>query len=166
MSFFEKKKELWKFLLRLVPLTLLFGYFWFAFLQVRYPVLIRPVASFFLELVGVDDWLLYIVLEHFTNLVPFASLVLASPGLVSNWKKTLTALFGGLAIIIAGHLLLSWVVFELNEAYGLSRAFYRVVVPLLLLNDTLPLLLWVAFYPRLPGRLLGLRIFGDQKIAK
>jgi len=157
-----RRKELWLFLLKLPVLTLGFGYIWFSGLQLIYPDLIDPIATPFFRLVGVTNWLLYLLLEHFTNLIPYIALVLASPGLIRNWRRTIYALFGGVAAIVLVHLLLSWLVFELNEAYGLSRAFYRVWVPAYLFNDALPFGLWLLFYPELPGRLFGLRIFGHK----
>lgn len=157
-----KRKDLWLFLAKLVPLTLALGYLWFSGLQVRYPYLIDPIATPFLEALGVRQWMLALVLEHFTNILPYVALVLASPGLIARWPRSLAALLGGLAIIVLGHLLLSWVVYELYIRYSLSKAFYRIIVPVYLVNDALPLVLWLIFFPGVPARLFGLRIFGHK----
>ncbi len=158
-----KRKDLWLFLLKLAILTLLFGYVWFAYFQAAYPHVIKPIATAFFQLVGVRRWLLTLVLEHFTNIVPYLALVLATPGLIVNRKKTLIALFGGLAIIVAVHLLLSWAVYELQVRYQLSETFYKFVVPMYLFNDALPLVLWLSFYPGVPGKLFGLKVFERQE---
>ena len=160
-----RKKQLWLFLAKLIPLTVLFGYLWLTGLQTRYPFLLDPIATPFFQLVGVKRWYLALVLEHFTNIVPYVALVLASPRLIRNWKRSLAALLGGVAVIVTGHLLMSWAVYHFHGLYGLSKAFYRIIVPIYLVNDALPLILWVLFYPKLPGELFGLRIF-DRNAAK
>jgi len=156
------RKELWLFLAKLVPLTLLLGYVWFRTVQRQYPDFVDVVADPFFRLVGVRRWWLALVIEHFTNIVPYLALVLASPDLIARWRRTLAALLGGGTALVLGHLLLSTAVYHLNEAYGLSKSFYRVIVPLYLVNDALPLILWFAFYPSLPGRLLGIRLFSAR----
>jgi len=154
-----KRKELWLFLAKLIPLTLLFGYIWLSGLQAKYPDLLDPIALPFFKLVGVRRWWLALVMEHFTNIVPYAALVLATPGLIERWRRALLALFGGLAIIVLAHLLLSTAVYYLEIEYRMSKAFYRFIVPMYLLNDSLPLVLWLAFYPAMPERLLGWKFF-------
>ena len=41
----------------------------------------------------------------------------------------------------------------------MSKAFYRFIVPMYIVNDALPLVLWLLFYPHMPERLLGWKIF-------
>ena len=154
-----KRKDLWLFLAKLIPLTVLFGWLWFSGWQKQYPYAIWPVAEPFLNFFGATKWWMALVVEHFTNLVPYVALVLATPGLIKRWKRGLAALFGGTAIIVLGHLLLSVAVFHLNEAYSLSKTFYRFIVPMYLVNDALPLILWLVFFPDMPERLFGLRLF-------
>ncbi len=156
------RKDLWLFLAKLVPLTLVLGYFWFAGLQEQYPYLMKPVAFPFFELVGVKSWRLALLMEHFTNIVPYIALILASPNLITNWKRSLIAFFGGLLIIVAVHLLLSWVVYYFSMKYSLSKTFYKILVPCYLVNDAMPLILWLAFYPKLPKKLFGFRWLEKQ----
>ena len=158
-----KRKELWLFLAKLTGLTLVFGYIWYAGLQERYPYILQPIAEPILTSLGVREWRLMLVLEHFTNIVPYLALVLASPRILAIWKKVVTALVIGTVVIVAGHIALSAAVYHLEQAYSLSKSFYRVIVPLYLINDALPLVLWLLFFPRLPGQLLGIELFGRKK---
>ncbi|HWR83097.1 MAG TPA: hypothetical protein VN285_07330 [Candidatus Deferrimicrobium sp.] len=151
------KKSLWPFLLKLLVFSLVLGYLWFSRYQKQYPYWIDGFADPFFKLIGVRQWWLALVIEHFTNLVPYLALVLASPGLVSKWKRSLIALVGGVAILIVGHLLLSSAVYFVNEKYALSKDAYRILVPMYIINDALPLALWIGFFPKLPGELFGLR---------
>ncbi len=151
------RKNLWLFLLKLLLFSLALGYLWFSRFQVQYPYWIDGIADPFFKLVGVRRWWLALVIDHFTNLVPYLALVLASPGLIDNWKRTLVSLFVGVAILVFGHLLLSWAVYYFNEKYSLSKGFYRYMVPLYIINDALPLVLWLGFFPKLPSRLFGLK---------
>ena len=151
------RKNLWLFLLKLLVFSLALGYLWFSRYQVQYPYWIDGFANPFFKLVGVKKWWLALVVEHFTNLVPYLALVLASPGFFKHWKRTLIALVGGVAILILGHLLLSWAVYYFNEQYSLSKSFYKIVVPMYIINDALPLALWLSFFPRLPSQLFGFR---------
>ena len=155
------KKDLWLFLLKLIPLTLVLGYFWFTNWQVRYPDWLDPIALPFFKLVGVRKWWLALVVEHFTNIIPYIALVLSVPDHIKEWKRGLLALFGGMAIIILGHLCLSWAVYYFNLDYGMSKSFYRIILPFYLLNDALPLILWLSFYPHMLSRLFGIKIFWE-----
>ena len=153
------RKSLWLFLLKLLVFSLALGYLWFSRYQVLYPYWIDGIADPFFKLVGVKKWWLALVVEHFTNLVPYLALVLASPGLFKHWKRTLIALVGGVAILILGHLLLSWAVYHFHVKYSLSKSFYKIVVPMYIINDALPLALWLSFFPRLPSELFGFKWF-------
>ncbi|MFH2048706.1 MAG: hypothetical protein ABIJ12_04595 [bacterium] len=98
------KKDLLIFLSKLIPLTLVLGYFWFTGWQVRYPDWLDPIALPFFRMVGVKRWWLALVVEHFTNIIPYIALVLSVPDHIKFWRRGLLALFGGCAIIILGHL--------------------------------------------------------------
>lgn len=149
------KKNLLIFLLKLVFFSTLLGYLWFWQLQALYPHLLAPAAMPFFKWVGVKKWLLSWVLDHFTNVVPYVALVLSTPGIIKGWKKFLAALFGGLIILAAVHIFLSWMVFYFSEQYHFSKAFFRRTFPLFLINDALPLMLWLLFYPKILTELFG-----------
>ncbi len=156
------RKNLWLFLLKLLVLTLVLGYLWFSRYQVQYPYWIDGIANKFFALLGVRKWWLALVVEHFTNLVPYIALVLASPGFLKHWKRTLIALVAGIAILILGHILLSCAVYHLHVKYSLSKSFYKIIVPLYIINDAMPLVLWLSFFPRLPSELFGFKWLGGK----
>ena len=147
------RKDLLRFLLKLLGFTLALGYVWFAGLQRAYPDLIEPVANWFFELAGVRRWWLVLTVEHFTNVVPYLALVLASPGFFTNWKRTLLALLGGLSALVLTHIVMSIAIYYIVEAYSMSRQAYRLIVPVYIINDALPLVLWLLLYPALVPRL-------------
>ncbi len=161
-----RKRDLWLFLAKLVPLTFILGYLWFFHWQIEYPFVIGYVAKPFFDLVGVEKWYMALLLDHFTNLIPFVALVLATPGLFLRWRRSLAVLAGGLAIILCCQLLLSWAVYELISRYVMSKMYYKLSLPLFLVNDALPLALWIAFYPQMPRRLFGLGLFAAEENAR
>lgn len=157
------KKDLLIFLFKLISLTLVLGYFWFTGWQVRYPDWLDPIAMPFFKLVGVKRWWLALVVEHFTNIIPYIALVLSVPDHFREWRRGLLALFGGCAVIILGHLILSWAVYYFNLDYGMSKSFYRIILPFYILNDALPFVLWIAFYPHMLTRLFGIKVFENDR---
>lgn len=124
------KRNLWLFLLKLAAVSLGLAYFWYSGWQRSYPDLIDPIATPVLTLLGVRRWWLALVVEHFTNIIPFIALVLATPGIVKGWKRTLVALVVGLSVLLIGHLLMSAAVYHLELKYSLSRSFYKFIVPI------------------------------------
>lgn len=151
-----KKKQLWLFLAKLVPLTLILGYLWFSGLQIEYPSLLKPLATPLFAITGVRKWWLALTVEHFTSLVPYIALVLSTPDLIKDWKRSLWALFGGVAIIVAGHLLMSVAIYHIMEQYAQIKTSYVLLVPVYLINDAFPLVLWLLFFPNCLGRLLAI----------
>ncbi len=160
------KKELWLFLGKLAVFTLILGYIWFKAAQRQYPDLIEPVAAVFFQLTGVRRWWLALVLEHYTNLVPYIALVLATPGLITNWKRSLIVLAGGLAILVLVHLAMAAAVYHLVAEYALSKTCYTYLVPIYLVNDALPLVLWILFYPRVLPELFRFSPFGERALRE
>ncbi len=154
------KRSLWLFLLKLLPATLLLGWLWFTRGQFAYPDLIEPMALPIFSLLGVKQWHLYLLAEHFTNLVPYIALVIATPGIVGQWKRFVFALFVGLAIIVLMHIVMSVAVYHVYEAYKMSENAFRIIVPIYLVNDALPLILWLAFFPKVLSELFGFIKFG------
>nr|MBN2278367.1 hypothetical protein [candidate division Zixibacteria bacterium] len=156
------KKDLWLFLLKLAFFSLALGLLWHFYLQTLYPHFLKPVAVPFFQWVGVKKWRLSLLLDHFSNLVPYTALVLATPGIIKEWKKTLLTFFGGLLILMIGHLLLSWADYYYWAKYGLTRGLFRNTFHFILLNDALPLGLWLLFYSRKLTGLFGFLKFGRK----
>lgn len=150
-----KKKERLLFLAKLVPLTLILGYLWYTYVQEEYPRLLEPVASAVFSLTGVRRWWLVLLMEHFTSLVPYLALVLSTMEPIKDWKRSLAALLGGVAIIIAGHLLMSIATYHIMDNFAATRTSYVLLVPVYLINDALPLVLWLLFYGSFFSRLIS-----------
>jgi len=140
------KRSLWLFLAKLAGVSLVLGYLWFIGWQTAYPHWITPIADPLFRLFGVTKWLLSVTLHHFTNIIPYLALVLATPGHVKAWKRGILALFGGTAVIVLGHILMSTAIFYIWQAHGFGKTAYRYIVPVYLINDALPLVLWIVFY--------------------
>jgi hypothetical protein len=158
------KKNLLPFLIKLLLISLVLGFLWFWKLQNLYPRLLWPVAVPFFQWVGVKKWLLSWVLNHFANIVPYLALVLATPRVLNNRKKLLAAILGGLLVLAIMHLFLSWMVYHYYEQYQFTKSFFRRTFPFFLINDALPLPLWLVFYPRIHKELFGF-IF-KKKVAE
>ncbi len=163
------KRNLWLFLLKLLPATLLLGWLWFTQCQHAYPYWIDPLATFFFKLFKVRTWHLALTAEHFTNLVPYLALLLATPGIIKHWRRSLLALFGGLVVIVLVHMFMSVAIYFIVEAYSMSKSAYRIIVPIYLVNDALPLILWLAFFPKVLSELFGFikwgRSGGDSAVT-
>jgi len=147
------KSGLIPFLLKLIFISLILGFLWFWKAQDAYPHLLSPVAIPFFQWVGVQKWLLSRVIDHFTNIVPYIALVLATPDAFKNWKRTIIVLLSGLIALAATHLLLSWVVYYYSAQYRFTKAYFRATFPFFLFVDALPLPLWLLFYPKVLPRL-------------
>jgi len=140
----------------------LLGWLWFAGLQRAYPDLIEPIAFPLFGLMGVREWHLYLLAEHFTNLVPYIALVIATPGIIRQWRRFVLALVVGLAIIILVHIFMSVAVYHVYEAYKMSENALRVIVPIYLVNDALPLILWLGCFPKALSDLFGFIKWGKH----
>lgn len=127
---------------------LLLGFVWQYRLADLYPHLLKPVAFPFFRLVGVEKWLLSRVSGQFISLMFFLALELASPRMFERWRRTLFNLACGVACIACGHLLLSWVVYEIEAAYPDSETRGLFVEPLWIVNTALPLVLWLLLHRR------------------
>ena len=159
------KRELWLFLAKLAFFSVVFGLLWFYFVQDAYPHILKPVVFPFFKWVGVTKWRLSILLDHFTNLIPYLALVCSTPGFFKNWKKTILALVVGLLILIIGHIALSWIDYHYYSQYGRTKPFFRRIFHFYLLNDALPLGLWLLFYPRVLPQLFSFVRFGKSAPA-
>ncbi|MFH2036231.1 MAG: hypothetical protein ABIJ45_07510 [Candidatus Zixiibacteriota bacterium] len=157
------KKEAKIFLLKIFISSFLLGYVWFAYAQNLYPHFLSPVAVPFFKLVGVTKWRLSLLLDHFTNLIPYIALVISTPDLIRNWKKSTMAFFGGLLILMICHLLLSWLDFYFWSQYQMSKSFFKSIFHFYLINDILPLALWLLFYPTILPQLFDFLKFGKKE---
>jgi hypothetical protein len=154
------KKEPWLFLIKLVVSSVVLGYLWFAFAQSAYPYFLKPVAIPFFQMVGVKTWRLTILIDHFSNIIPYIALIIATPGFIDNWKKSILTLLGGLIILMICHLLLSWLDYHFWAKYQTSKTFFRHIFHFYILNDALPFGLWILLYPRVLPQVFSFLRFG------
>jgi hypothetical protein len=85
--------------------------------------------------------------DIFNNLIPFISLMIITRGIL--FKKRLFWLVGGLLILIGWHMVLTEIVYFLNEKYTIdSQAYDKLSVPFFLFSETLPFILWIIFARR------------------
>lgn len=149
------KRNLWLFLLKLLITTLILGYFWTTGWKMAYPNWIKPIAQLFFDIFGVTKWNLSLTAEHFASWIPFIGLLVATPGLLRRWKHALVALFGGVAAIVLMHIVMSIAIFYIVSAFEMSQNAYRLLLPIYLVNDAMPLILWLAFFPTVLSELFG-----------
>lgn len=120
-----------------------------------YPNWIKPIAQLFFDIFGVTKWNLSLTAEHFASWIPFIGLLAATPGLLRRWKHALVALFGGVAAIVLMHIVMSIAIFYIVSAFEMSQNAYRLLLPIYLVNDAMPLILWLAFFPTVLSELFG-----------
>ena len=138
------KRKLLRFFLSLIVVSALLTWFWFDGLQVRYALLFKPMAQAAFRFFKIYRSGITLVIEHFTNLIPFIALSVSLPGVKIG--KRLVRLFLGLIILMAVHFFLIISVSKIYSAYQLSATAYKYMFPLLIINDALPLVLWFLFF--------------------
>jgi len=138
------KRNLLQFFLSLVVVSAVLTWFWFNGLQIRYALLFKPAAQSAFRLFDIHKSGVTIVIEHFTNLIPFIALTLALPKV--RLQKRLIRLVVGLLILAAVHFILIIAVSGVYSAHSLSETAYKYIFPMCTINDALPLVLWFLFF--------------------
>jgi hypothetical protein len=138
------KKNLLRFFLSLIAISVVVTWLWFQSLQIEYAKLFKAPAQFAFRQLGIPKSGLMLVLEHFTNLVPYIALCLSLP--TAPWKKRFTRLGLGLAILIVVHYIMLVAVSGVYSTYSLSPTAYKFLFPILTISDALPLVLWFLFF--------------------
>ncbi len=138
------KRKLLRFFLSLIIVSVVLTWFWFNGLQISYALLYKPMAQFAFRVLKIYKSGVTLVIEHFTNLIPFIALSVSLPGV--RIKKRLIRLFLGLIILMAVHFFLIIAVSKIYATYELSQTAYKYMFPLFMINDALPLALWFLFF--------------------
>lgn len=157
-----KNRERWLFLGKLVAGTIVLGLIWFLWLSERYPFVLRPVGNWIFPIIGVSKWRLSATLAHMVNMVPYVALVLATPGWKVEWRRHVGALGAGVVALMLGHLLMLTAFDFIIGKYELSKAAYLWSVPVWVLNDSLPFVLWLSFFPNVLTDLFPRIRFGSD----
>jgi hypothetical protein len=138
------RKDLLLFFLSLAVISVVLTWFWYNGLQVRYAMLFGPAAKFMFRQLGIHKSGLKLVIEHFTNLVPFIALCIALPRV--HWRKRLVRSAIGLGILIVVHFIMIVAASAIYSAYAMSATAYKYIFPILTINDALPLILWFLLF--------------------
>ncbi len=138
------KRNLLRFFLSLIVVSAGLTWVWFNGVQIQYALMFKPAAQWAFRLLGIDRSGITIVVEHFTNLIPFIALTLALPDVA--WKNRLIRLIIGLAILAVVHFILIVAVSKVYSIYSLSETAYKFIFPMCTINDALPLALWFLFF--------------------
>jgi len=138
------KRNLLFFFLSLVAVSVVLTWFWFNGLQVRYALLFGPAAKFMFRLFGIHKSGLKLVIEHFTNIIPFVALCAALPQVAL--KKRLIRFALGLGILVIVHFTMIVAVSAVYSAYSGSPTAYKYIFPILTINDALPLVIWFLLF--------------------
>jgi hypothetical protein len=130
-------------LLLFFALTLPLAWLWLAWLQDGYVALLFAVLDPLYDALGLRHHRGGPVAPRLISVVPFAVLMLITPG--TSWRRRLRGLLLGLALIFAFHLLFFALSDAAYSAFGRRRRALTKIVPFLLLNDGLPFLVWLFF---------------------
>ncbi len=132
------------FLLSLIGISAILTYFWQDGLQIRYTLLFKPAAMYCFKLFGIQKSGITLVMEHFTNLIPYIALCISLPN--AEWKKKFIRLGYGLSILITVHFVLIIAISKVYMLYRGSETAFKFMVPMFILNDALPLVIWFLFF--------------------
>lgn len=132
--------RLLRFFLLLAAFSLPLFWLWMEWGQTTYQKLVGTVIEPLARTLGEKDLNLFVLKAHYMNVVPLAALILATPAL--GWKKRLTALALGLAILYVWHLFFSLTLNHYQMLWGRDRRFYQLFIPAISVNSALPVILW------------------------
>lgn len=152
--------KLLRFFLLLIAFSLPLFWFWIEWGQANYQKLMGAVIVPAAKALGEKQLNLFVLKAHYLNAVPLVALILATPAL--SWRKRLTALLLGLAILFTWHLFFSLVLNHYQTLWGRDRRFYRLFIPAISINSAVPVILWIVLAWRGAKELLG-EIFTTPK---
>ena len=138
------RKKLLLFFLSLVAISAVLTWFWFHGLQVSYALLFGPAAKAVFRQLGIHKSGLKLVIEHFTNIIPFIALCISLPGV--DFKKRLIRSGLGLLILALVHFIMIIAASAIYSAHSMSPTAYKYLFPILTINDALPLVIWFLFF--------------------
>ena len=142
------KEKLWIFILKFVLVSVPLFTLWYWKGEDYYLIILNYTLTFLLiQLAGFNLQYFPAPKDIFNNLIPFISLMIITRGI--RLKKRLYWLAGGLLILIGWHMVLTEIVYFLNEKYTIdSQAYDKFTVPFFLFSETLPFILWIIFTRR------------------
>jgi hypothetical protein len=138
------RNKLLQFFLSLIAITVICTTIWIIGGRGAYTNLFAAPALYLFRLLGITRSGAVFVMEHFASLIPFLALSLALPGVAIKRRLFRTGI--GLALIVIGHFAIILIASAIFSKYDLSAKSYKMIFPLLLVNDAAPLIIWLSLF--------------------
>ena len=126
-----------------LALTMPLAWLWLGWGQPHYVRLLRGMLAPVYRAIGLEPQGGGPVQPRLVSLVPFLVLMAITPTL--SWRRRSAGALIGVVLIVSFHLFLFLMVDANYAVLGRTRRALARIVPLLLLNDGLPFLLWIFF---------------------
>ncbi len=138
------KEKLWVFIAKFLGVSLVLFAFWFWKGEFLYfQVFWHPVKDLY-DGLGIEVFILPILVPLFTSLLPFLSLMIITREI--SFKERLSRLGYGALIIFGWHVFLCWAMFQMHgKTQNPSLFATKLTLVIYLINYSLPFLLWIIF---------------------
>jgi hypothetical protein len=123
-------------------LTVPLSWLWLEWGQRHYGTLLFSILDPLYEATGIRRERGNPVAPRLVGLVPFLVLMAITPAL--PWRRRLIGAAVGVGLLVGFHLILMIVVDIAYTGFGRTRRAIATFVPLLIINDGLPLLVWIV----------------------
>jgi hypothetical protein len=133
----------------LLPLVLFFAlsmplaWLWLEWGQAVYVRLLRAMLDPIYHAIGLHHQGAGPVAPRLVSVVPFLVLMAITPAM--SWRRRWVGALVGMAVILGFHLFLFVMVDAVTSVLGRNRRALSRIVPLLLVNDGIPFLIWIFF---------------------
>ena len=139
-------------LLAFFALTTPLAWLWIQWGEGAYARLLLAILEPLYDAIGLRHQRGGPVAPRLVSVVPFVVLMAITPGM--GWRRRVVGSLVGLAVIACFHLLLYLLVDAAYVVLGRNRRALSRIVPFLLINDGIPLLIWIFFARDLLRRLV------------
>ena len=140
----------WLLLAEFVAITLPLAWLWHIWGREAYLDLFQTLTAPLLEAFGVDRFPEKLVRNRFLNVLPFLALMIITPGLSARRRVVGTGI--GLAVLWVGQVALAVIGRTVLMRMGAENA-YPALLPVILVSDSLPFVLWAAIAHEFVGEL-------------
>jgi len=147
------KRRVLLLLLEFVLLTVPLGWLWIKWGRLAYLDFFVKVSTPVFIALGVTELPVQLVIDHFINYVPFIVLIAITPELTI--KRRIVGLVVGFVILFVCHIALTSLAFLAVSNYGQSQKAFSTIFPGLLVNDSMPFILWAVIAGSYLKRLIG-----------
>lgn len=140
----------WLLLAEFIAITLPLAWLWHLWGREAYLGVFQTLTAPLLEAFGVDRFPEKLVRNRFLNVLPFLALMIITPGLSARRRAVGTGI--GLAVLFVGHVALAVIGRTVLMRMGAENA-YPALLPVILVSDSLPFVLWAAIAHEFAGEL-------------